>query len=133
MIVADTNLVVYLLIPGEESEEAQRILRADSEWAVPALWRSEMRSVLVSYLRQRRLSLDDALEVMERAESLLHRHEYDVPSGVVLALASASRCSAYDCEFVALAQHLGVRLVTSDRAVLKAFPGVAIAPRAFGV
>ena len=45
----------------------------------------------------------------------------------VLDLAAASSCSAYDCEFVALAQDLGVRLVTVDKQVLKEFPTVAIA------
>jgi predicted nucleic acid-binding protein len=35
-------------------------------------------------------------------------------------------CSAYDCEFVALVQDIGVPLVTVDRQVLRAFPNVAI-------
>lgn len=34
-------------------------------------------------------------------------------------------CTAYDCEFVALSQRLGVPLVTLDRALLKAFPRLA--------
>jgi predicted nucleic acid-binding protein len=37
-----------------------------------------------------------------------------------------SGCSAYDCEFVALAQSLGIPLVTVDKHVLRQFPGVAI-------
>ena len=38
----------------------------------------------------------------------------------------ASRLSAYDAEFVALAEILDVTLVTEDRAVLSAFPERAI-------
>jgi predicted nucleic acid-binding protein len=49
----------------------------------------------------------------------------------VLTLATRSRCSAYDCEFVAVAQDLGVPLVTTDRQVLRAFPSVAVRPEAF--
>ena len=36
-----------------------------------------------------------------------------------------------DCEYVALAEDLGVRLVTADRDVLRHFPRVAIHPRDF--
>ena len=57
--------------------------------------------------------------------------EYTVVSDHVLRLAVGSGCSAYDCEFVALAEDLGTRLVTVDRAVLGAFPSRAITPAAF--
>ena len=46
-------------------------------------------------------------------------------------MATISGCSAYDCEFVALAQDLGVRLVTADKPLLKQFPGVATASDEF--
>jgi len=48
--------------------------------------------------------------------------EYTVRSTDVLRVAEASGCSAYDCEFVSVAMALGVRLVTADRQVLRAFP-----------
>jgi len=38
-----------------------------------------------------------------------------------------SDCSAYDCEFVALATKLGAMLVTMDAKLLRAFPKQAIA------
>jgi predicted nucleic acid-binding protein len=40
-----------------------------------------------------------------------------VASQQVLELAIRSRCSAYDCEFIALAQDLRVPFVTADRQV----------------
>jgi len=58
---------------------------------------------------------------------LMAGREHDVSSSRVLRLAAESACSAYDCEFVALAQDLSVRLVTVDKRVLKDFPGTAIA------
>jgi len=54
-----------------------------------------------------------------------------VPSAKVLTTAVASRCSAYDCEFVVLAEDLGVKLVTTDRQVLNAFPKRAVSIRQF--
>lgn len=49
-----------------------------------------------------------------------------------LALAPSSECSTYECEYVALARELGVPLVTADADLVKAFPGTAVAPQAFG-
>ncbi len=51
--------------------------------------------------------------------------EYNVTSPQVLDLVAASTCSAYDCEFVALALDLGVPLVTVDQQVLRQFPTTA--------
>jgi predicted nucleic acid-binding protein len=127
MIVADTNLIVYLLVTGERSTQAEQALRHDPHWAAPWLWRSEFRNVLALYVRSRYLALDAAQRIMAEALDLMCGAEHPVASSHVLDLAAASRCSAYDCEFVALAQDLGVRLVTTDKPLLKRFPGVALA------
>lgn len=92
----------------------------------PPLWRSEFRNVLAFYLRQENLSLDDARAIMQEAELLLKGREYGVSSMRVLDVVAASRCSAYDCEFVVLAQDLDVLLVTADKKVLTAFPETAV-------
>jgi predicted nucleic acid-binding protein len=133
VIVVDTNVLVYLLLPGEHTEQAERILRRDPVWAAPLLWRSEFRNVLAVYMRQGRLSLDHALQLMDNAEILLQGREYAVSSVRVLSLVAGTRCSAYDGEFVALAQDLGVSLVTSDARLLAEFPATAIAMGMFGV
>jgi predicted nucleic acid-binding protein len=52
-------------------------------------------------------------------------------SGQVLKLVSESSCSAYDCEFIALAEQLGVPLLTSDAEILKEFPQMATSLEAF--
>lgn len=131
MIVADTNLVAYFLIPGERSVEADSVFRRDSEWVAPLLWRSEFRSVLAFHIRRSALSLDQALEIMTDAETLMRGREYSLPSEPIMRLVAGSACSAYDCEFVALARELGVSLVTSDAKVLGAFGETAISPAQF--
>jgi len=61
---------------------------------------------------------------MQEAEEILAAHNESVSTELVLQLVSTSTCSAYDCEFVAAAQQLGVPLITEDRAILVAFPVV---------
>jgi predicted nucleic acid-binding protein len=131
VIVADVNLLAYLVLGGPETELAQRVLEADAEWAAPILWRSEFRSILASYMRQRGLSPADAWRAHELAEGLLGANEYTLSGERVLHLVAASPCSAYDCEYVALAQELNVPLVTWDREVLRHFPQVAVRPKEF--
>lgn len=126
MIVADTNLIAYLYLPGRYSEAAETILLKDPDWAAPRLWRSEFRNILATYMRQGSLSLDDAISIFRRAESLVADNEFDVSSPAVLQLAKESGCSAYDCEFVALARHLRTRLVSADAKLRRAFPDCVV-------
>jgi predicted nucleic acid-binding protein len=126
MIVVDSNIIGYLYLNSERSSQAEQALRKDPEWAAPLLWRSEFRNVLALYVRKRLLSLESAQEMMEEAINLMTGREYEAVSSKVLELAAASACSAYDCEFVALAKDLYVPLVTVDKQVLDQFPGVAV-------
>jgi predicted nucleic acid-binding protein len=126
VIVVDTNMVAYLFLPTVHTPRVEALFDRDPEWAAPALWRSELRNVLAQYLRRRALTFAAACDIQAEAESLLAGNEYDVSSVSVLELARDSGCSAYDCEFVALAQRLGVKLVTSDAQVLRAFPKTAV-------
>jgi predicted nucleic acid-binding protein len=131
VIVVDTDVIAYLLLGGEKTMSARAAFQRDSVWAAPILWRSEFRSVLALQMRRGRLTLPDALELYREAETLLEGSEYNLDSGRVLSLVSICKCSAYDCEFVALARELDVPLVTSDRQILAEFPKVAVSLDAF--
>jgi len=126
MIVVDTNVIVYLWIPGDFTELSEKLLLQDPQWAAPLLWRSEFRNVLSGCIRRGMLDLNKAISICEAAESLMSQHEYHVPSPTVLELTDQSSCSGYDCEFVALASELKVKLITMDREILKSFPAVAL-------
>jgi predicted nucleic acid-binding protein len=127
VIVVDTNVLVHLHLSGDGRVAAEALLVSDPEWVAPALWRSEFRNALATQLRRGALTLDQALLVQAEAEGLMSGGEYDVDSDTVLRLADSSGCSAYDCEYVALAKRLGCRLVTRDEQVLRAFSDVATA------
>jgi len=127
MIVVDTNVVAYLYLPSEFTAAAESLLERDSAWAAPVLWRSEFRNILAGYLRRGSLSFEQAHGIQCEAENLLAGAEYEVDSLSVLERVRESDCSAYDCEFVALARTLGTKLVTMDTKLLRALPGIAVA------
>lgn len=127
MIVVDSNVVAYLYLPGEYTAAAEALLERDPEWAAPVLWRSEFRNILAGYIRQGTLTFDQAHSLQTEAESLLAGSEFEVDSLAVLELVRDSDCSAYDCEFIALATKLNTKLVTMDGKLLRAFPAHAVA------
>lgn len=127
MIVVDSNVLAYLYLPGEHSAVAEALLERDPTWAAPVLWRSEFRNILAGYLRRGMLTFDQACGLQREAEDLLAGSEFEVASLDVLELVRDSDCSAYDCEFVALAMQLDTWLVTMDKKLLRAFPKRAVA------
>ncbi len=131
MIVVDANVIAYLVLGGAQATAAEDVLLADHEWHAPLLWRSELRSIVTGFLRRGVLSQDRSVEIVSAAEVLFFRREHLVPSPDILRLVAGSKCSAYDCEYVALAEQLEVPLVTEDREVLAAFPQAALSMRAF--
>ncbi len=126
MIVVDTNVIAYFWINGANTKFTENLLKKDSNWIAPFLWRSEFRNVLAGYLRKNLLTLDKALRLMSAAEEQLNNNEYLVTSDLVMNLVSLSSCSAYNCEFVALAKDFNINLVTSDKKIVKEFPSITI-------
>ena len=127
MIVVDTNVLAYLYLPGEYTAAAEALLEQDSDWAAPILWRSEFRNILAGYLRRKAITFEQANSLQREAESLLEGAEFELESLAVLELVRDSDCSAYDCEFIALAMKLDTKLITMDKKLLRAFPKRAIA------
>lgn len=125
MIVVDTNVIAYFYLPTEHTPLAEKLMVQEPVWVASMLWRSELRNVVALYLRKKALTFDQAYRIQTEAEALLAEHEFEMDSYEVLRLAEISHCSAYDCEFVALAKRLGLQLVTADKKILKAFPAIA--------
>ena len=131
MIVVDTNIIVYLFLEGEWSAQVEKLLEKDMQWAAPLLWRSEFCNVLALYMQKSYLSLEQAQQILQEAMLLMQGRAYEIVPSQVLEQAATSDCSAYECEFLALAEDLGIPLVTVDKKVLKAFPGIAVSPDEF--
>lgn len=136
MIVVDAMILTYALIrvPGQ-TPAVNQLLDTGRAWAAPPLWRSELRNVLLQYVRvsdEERpggpVTLDDARRKMGLAETLIGTRTFAVDSDSVLGGAERAGLSAYDAEYVALAQEVDVPLATMDEALLKAVPDVAVLP-----
>ena len=124
MIVVDTNILVYRWLPSARTADVEALIQRDPEWAAPLLWRSEFRNVLAGYIRAGRLSPADAERATRHAAGCLLGGEHALADHAVLDLVARTRCTAYDCEYAALAISLGTILVTEDKALLTALPKV---------
>jgi len=131
MIVADATLIIHFSMPGSKTEHAEAVRRKDPVWAAPPLWEYEVLNVIWTYVHFRDLSLAQALEHWDVAQDLIGERTYRMAPAEVLRLAARSGHSAYDCQYVAIAQQLETWLVTSDADVLTAFPEIAISPDDF--
>lgn len=117
-----------LYLPHEHSEASWSLLRRDPEWLAPLLWRSEAANVLWKQVRLRGMDARLALEIFQACKALLMGKEMATGQDDVLILACRSGCSAYDAEFVALAQRKGISLATRDKVLLRLFPTCAFCP-----
>ena len=131
MIVADTNLIAYRMIDGDQTELALAVWAIEPDWYVPPLWRHEFLSVLAVHARHGNLTERECLTLFEQAVLLFQSREHQPNLSEALSLALQKKITPYDAQFVLLAQQLGTLLVTSDRELLNKFPLMTISPLRF--
>jgi predicted nucleic acid-binding protein len=86
--------------------------------------------VLARKIREGDFELDAAIEVWRLAVTLFDGREFQ-PNGEHVLRLAASDCTAYDCEFVAVARDLDAPFVTFDRDVVRRFGEVAVEAKSF--
>jgi predicted nucleic acid-binding protein len=123
VIVVHTNLIAYAVLPGERTKAALALAERDPDWVAPVLWRHELRNVLATLMRVQRLPRGRALAAFAAAEALVTDATVEPSTEDCLQLAAKGRVSAYDAEFVLVAEAAGLPLVTADRRLARAFPG----------
>jgi predicted nucleic acid-binding protein len=131
VIVADTNLVAYLLIEGTQTALAKAVWEKDSQWMLPTIWRSEFLNVLTTSVRADVLTLQQAHNTWHVALTIFGRSEVEAQGEDVLDRAAERKLSAYDAQFAVAASDLDVSLVTLDRRLLAACADVAVTPEQF--
>src|SRR5437879_13857835 len=80
VIVADTNLLVYLYVRGQRTAQAEAVLVRDPAWAAPLLWRSEFRNTLAGLVRAREIDFDDSVRISHDAERRMGGSESSLPT-----------------------------------------------------
>jgi|TARA_B110000305_G_C19360468_1_gene599177 predicted nucleic acid-binding protein len=128
VIVVDTNILEYLLIQGEHSERVEQLLIEDSDWVAPRLWLDEFLNVLATIERVGKMESQEADGILSDAIELMEDRSYDVPAQRVLATARRTGCSAYDSQFLTLAEDLGLKLYSFDQKLINRSGGVAVKP-----
>ncbi len=131
MIVVDTNIICLRWLPATETSQADTLLERDPDWMTAALWRCEFRNVLAGYIRRGSLTTLAAASICASAETTLGLNEKRARASDVFDLVAHSSCTAYDCEFVAIARQHGVPLITADREILREFPHLAVSLKKF--
>lgn len=132
MIVVDVNIIAYFLIEGEKTASARDLLHREPDWRLPALWRHEYLNVLATFARSGGATAAEALSLWRRGVEWLGPLEQSVNMESALILAAGNRISAYDAQYIALAQQLQTLCVTEDQRLLKAFPALTRTMQAFG-
>jgi len=126
VIVVDTNVIAYAVLPGEHTEAVLALAEADPAWLAPRLWRSELRNVLATTLRTGRIDLPRAVAAFRQAEALVEDVDVEAATEECLQLAERRGVSAYDAEFVLVAEQAELPFVTADRRLAQAFPKRAV-------
>ncbi|OGA29724.1 MAG: hypothetical protein A3I01_18920 [Betaproteobacteria bacterium RIFCSPLOWO2_02_FULL_65_24] len=132
MIVVDVNVVAYFFIYGEKTTSARDLMRRDPDWRLPTLWRHEFLNVLATFVREGGATVEEARALWRRSIDLLGQREHGVDMESALAMASEHRVSAYDAQYVALAQQLQTVCVSEDRRLLNSFPNLVRTLETFG-
>lgn len=131
MIVVDVNVVAYFLIEGDKTMSARALLRRDADWRLPNLWRHEYLNVLATFVRKGGATITEAQSLWRRGVELFGAREQSVDMESALVLATENRISAYDAQYIALAQKLQTICVTEDQRLLKTFPALTRTMQAF--
>jgi predicted nucleic acid-binding protein len=124
MLLVDTNVVAYLLIEGDHTQAAQQLRRRDPDWRSEAFLLVEFTNVLASSVATKRMTLGLAENSLGKAVALFDGKLRSMPPASVLAAAVRHRVSAYDARFLALAEAIGLPVVTEDKKLRDAAPNL---------
>jgi predicted nucleic acid-binding protein len=126
MIVVDANVLVYWATDSPQTDHVDELRTRDSNWRTVPLWRYEFTNAIAMMVRAKVLSQPKALDALAKADALMTPREYTVPQSDVLRLTNHYNISAYDAQYITLAQLLGVTCVTADARLARKTQGISL-------
>ncbi len=130
MIVVDTNIISYFLIRDEKfSEIVDRLFDYDSDWVAPRLWLDEYMNVLSTHVRNAGMAPEISVALLADAIDLMRDRSFEVIPERVMSVARRLECSAYDAQYVSLAEDMGLKFYSFDRRLVERCPDIASIPR----
>lgn len=121
--VFDCSAIVPWFLEDEANDWSEALLDRLPEFDihVPALWHLEFPNVLLGAERRGRIDAASRVGMVELAARLpLTTDRHVVSLGEISRLAAALGLTTYDAAYLELAQRLGGRLATQDRALIAA-------------
>ena len=131
MIVIDANILIYALIECDNSRLIPQVREKDADWRTTGLCLHETLNVLATYQRRGVLTLEQCRELLGNASRFISVAQCDVDMEASLVAAAKYGITGYDAQYVALAQNFSVPLITEDRKLRQAVPGVGISMQEF--
>ena len=87
--------------------------------------------MLATYQRREVLTLTQCRKLLDHAERFIEVAHSEVEMDTALAVAAKYSITGYDAQYVALAQNLNVPLITEDRKLRGAVPGISFSMNDF--
>ena len=131
MIVVDANILIYSLIKSDQSLLIQKLRGKDADWRTTTLCLHETLNALATYQRREVLTLAQCHALLGHADRFIKVAQCEVEMDAALAVAAEYAITGYDAQYVALAQYLNAPLITEDRKLRKAVPGIACSMQKF--
>lgn len=120
MLVVDVNVLVEVIFEDARSDEARELFTLEPEWATPVLWRHEFLNVLATRQRADRLPEGLVQQAWREADALFSRCEHRVSESAALSTAVRKSITAYDAQYLTLAESLDAPLITEDQTLRRA-------------
>lgn len=116
VLVIDSSVAVKWFLTEAHSAEALHLLKRESYLHAPSLLMLEFDGTLTKRIRAGLLTPSIAREIRGAMKQLpVQFHDFVPLLEQAFELAIETRQTVYDCLFLALAVHLGSRMVTADR------------------
>ena len=124
MVLVDTNVIAPLYVRSARTEAVEELFARDAVWRTEPLALIELSNMLITYEGSRYITAATARDCLNRAAAFLQPHFFRVSHQAALEAALDYRVTAYDARFLALADQLGIRLITEDARLRAAAPAL---------